>query len=121
MGAYFANVFWSMIFLICIIALCGLLQGLCQFCCYICPKIGKICKPVKDKFCNFYENINCSYCSMNNFQIINKYLIKNINKITVKKVTINPCPIVNNLPDTTKCIQIYTSSKIKNIHINTNI
>jgi hypothetical protein len=23
--------------------------------------------------------------------------------------------------DTTKCIQIYTSSKIKNIHINTNI
>jgi len=25
------------------------------------------------------------------------------------------------LPDTTKCIQIYTSSKIKNIHININI
>jgi hypothetical protein len=25
------------------------------------------------------------------------------------------------LADTTKCIQIYTSSKIKNIHINTNI
>ncbi len=24
-------------------------------------------------------------------------------------------------PDTTKCIQIYTSSKIKNIHININI
>jgi acyl-CoA oxidase len=27
----------------------------------------------------------------------------------------------NRLTDTTKCIQIYTSSKIKNIHINTNI
>ena len=26
-----------------------------------------------------------------------------------------------NLSDTTKCIQIYTSSKIKNIHININI
>jgi hypothetical protein len=25
------------------------------------------------------------------------------------------------ITDTTKCIQIYTSSKIKNIHINTNI
>jgi hypothetical protein len=27
----------------------------------------------------------------------------------------------NDNTDTTKCIQIYTSSKIKNIHINTNI
>jgi len=28
---------------------------------------------------------------------------------------------LNIIPDTTKCIQIYTSSKIKNIHININI
>jgi hypothetical protein len=29
--------------------------------------------------------------------------------------------VVGGGPDTTKCIQIYTSSKIKNIHININI
>jgi len=29
--------------------------------------------------------------------------------------------VIINCPDTTKCIQIYTSSKIKNIHININI
>ena len=98
MGAYFAKVFWGMIYIICTIAICGILQGLSQFTFYICPKIINICKCIKDKFCNIYNlgtNINLPYC---NKKIINKILKKNINKVIVKKAKINPLPIINNLP-----------------------
>ena len=89
MGAYWAKIFWSMIIMICIIAICGLLKALCQFCFYICPKIIMIFRYIKDKFSNIYENINCSY---SNYEIINKIFIRDI-----KKATIHPLPVLSPL------------------------
>jgi hypothetical protein len=92
MGNFYASGFWGMIYLICIIAICGMLQAMCQFCAYIFPTIKKICKCIKYKFINIniHEYINRS-CN----KITNEYFIKNIKEFSnVKSNTIVPIAVI---------------------------
>ncbi len=79
MGNFYASGFWGMLILIGIVAICGMIQAMCQFCLYIFPKIKSMCKClkdtlitifkfIKDKFVKIHDNINSSY----NNKILNK-------------------------------------------------
>jgi len=52
---------------------------------------------------------------------IRKHIFSFLRKEPILKCSICNCVLIWDKSDTTKCIQIYTSNKIKNIHININI
>ena len=81
MGNFYASGFWSMIILIGIVAICGMIQAMCQFCLYIFPKIKSMCKCLKDiliTICKYIKNKFVKIRDYMNSSCNNKIINKNI-------------------------------------------
>ena len=82
MGNFYASGFWGMLILIGIVAICGIIQAICQFFMYIFPKIKSMCKCLKNKLITMCEYIFIYYFKIRDYinipcnsKIINKNII----------------------------------------------
>lgn len=81
MSKFWANGFYGSLVIIGIIAICGMIQAMFQFCIYIYPKIKNTCRSLRDILINIHNFIKNIFIKIYNYTTSscnNKMINKNI-------------------------------------------